>query len=203
MNISTAKSTEDRILESARQVFLEKGYDGTTSRDLAAASGQNVALTNYYFRSKAELFRRTFAHLYGKFFEKMDQLIGSEMPLREKVLRMIEAEYEQAGEHPGLPMFVMYELQHHPDLFPSLAPSIPMRESLLYRQIAEAVARKEMRPVEPVQLILLITANVQHPYMARGIMTRAFELTDADFSALLAQHQQTVKDMLMNYLFEV
>ena len=195
------KSAEDRILDAARRVFLEKGYDGTTSRDLAEASGQNVAMTNYYFRSKAQLFQRTFADLHGQFFEKMDQLIARDIPLREKVLLLIDAEYEQAEANPGLPMFVMHELQRNPDLFPTLGPGTPALDALLYRQVREAIAKGEIRSIEPVQIILLITANVQHPYMARRIMNQAFNMTEADFANLLEQHKQTVKDMIMSYLF--
>lgn len=197
-----AKSTEERILEAARRVFLEKGYDGTTSRDLAEASGQNVAMTNYYFRSKAQLFQRIFADLHGKFLEKMDQLAGRAIPLREKVLLMIEAEYELASENPGLPMFVMYELQHNPDLFSNVMPIAPPLASLLYEQVREAVARGEMRPVEPVQIIMLVMANVHHPYIAKGLTTKTFNLSDADFTSLLEQHKQLVKDMIMGYLFK-
>jgi TetR/AcrR family transcriptional regulator len=196
-----AMSTEERLLKAARRVFLEKGYDGTTSRDLAEASGLNVAMTNYYFRSKAQLFQRTFADLHGQFFEKMDQLIARDIPLREKVLLLIETEYEQAQAYPGLPMFVMYEFEHNPDLFLNLGPTTPALDSLLYQQVREAIARGEMRAINPVQIILLITANVQHPYMAHRIMSKAFNMTEADFAVVLEQHKQTVKDMIMSYLF--
>ena len=45
-------STEEKILISASKVFTEKGFSGTRTRDIAEEAGINLALLNYYFRSK-------------------------------------------------------------------------------------------------------------------------------------------------------
>ncbi|MBT1712506.1 TetR/AcrR family transcriptional regulator, partial [Fulvivirgaceae bacterium PWU5] len=49
-------STEEKIKEAAREVFTRKGYAATRTRDIAEAAGLNLALLNYYFRSKEKLF---------------------------------------------------------------------------------------------------------------------------------------------------
>ena len=51
-----AQSSEDRIKEAAKTVFLKKGFAGTTARDIAEAASTNIALTNYYVSSKEKLF---------------------------------------------------------------------------------------------------------------------------------------------------
>ncbi|NNN37846.1 TetR/AcrR family transcriptional regulator [Streptomyces sp. S3(2020)] len=50
------RSTEARILDSARELFAEKGFDRTTIRAVAAAAGVDPALVMQYFGSKRELF---------------------------------------------------------------------------------------------------------------------------------------------------
>lgn len=50
------EATERRILEAARDLFGEHGYDGVTVREIAARAEANVALVNRYFGSKAALF---------------------------------------------------------------------------------------------------------------------------------------------------
>lgn len=48
--------TRARIKAVARNLFVEHGFDGVTTRQIMAAAGQrNVTLINYYFGSKAEL----------------------------------------------------------------------------------------------------------------------------------------------------
>jgi AcrR family transcriptional regulator len=49
-------TTEEQIKEAARRVFTRKGYAATRTRDIAEESGHNLALLNYYFRSKEKLF---------------------------------------------------------------------------------------------------------------------------------------------------
>ena len=49
-------STEEKIKGAASRVFTQKGYAATRTRDIAEESGLNLALINYYFRSKEKLF---------------------------------------------------------------------------------------------------------------------------------------------------
>lgn len=45
-----------RLLESAGQIFAEKGFEGATVRDICSRAGVNVAAVNYYFRDKERLY---------------------------------------------------------------------------------------------------------------------------------------------------
>jgi AcrR family transcriptional regulator len=48
--------TRERILEAAGQLFADRGFEGTTVRDICQAAGANVAAVNYYFRDKERLY---------------------------------------------------------------------------------------------------------------------------------------------------
>jgi AcrR family transcriptional regulator len=45
-----------KILDAARRVFVAKGFNGCSSREIANEAGMNVALVNYHFKSKENLF---------------------------------------------------------------------------------------------------------------------------------------------------
>jgi AcrR family transcriptional regulator len=47
---------KEHIIDHAVELFAEKGFEGTSIRDLAAKAGVNVAMVNYYFGSKEKLF---------------------------------------------------------------------------------------------------------------------------------------------------
>ncbi|MHC4540242.1 MAG: TetR family transcriptional regulator [Planctomycetota bacterium] len=53
---SPAKGVRDRLLDVAEKLFSERGFDGTSVRDLAGAAGCNVASVNYYFGGKEKLY---------------------------------------------------------------------------------------------------------------------------------------------------
>jgi AcrR family transcriptional regulator len=45
------RPTRARVLETAGEIFAEKGFDRTTSKEICARAGANVAAVNYYFGS--------------------------------------------------------------------------------------------------------------------------------------------------------
>jgi hypothetical protein len=51
-----AQATKEAILEAARMVFMNKGYDSAGTREIAQRAGVNVALISRYFGSKEGLF---------------------------------------------------------------------------------------------------------------------------------------------------
>ncbi len=51
-----SENAEEKILTAARKIFLKKGFAATRTRDIATEAGINLALLNYYFRSKKKLF---------------------------------------------------------------------------------------------------------------------------------------------------
>ncbi|MFH0883132.1 MAG: helix-turn-helix domain-containing protein [bacterium] len=65
-----------RIIEAARIVFAEKGYDAATTRDIAEHAGVNQAMIHYYFGSKRQLYQRTLITqmylLFGTIAPKID-----------------------------------------------------------------------------------------------------------------------------------
>lgn len=48
--------SRERILEAARSLFGQKGYDGTTIRAIAAEAGVNPALLHHFFGTKEQVF---------------------------------------------------------------------------------------------------------------------------------------------------
>jgi AcrR family transcriptional regulator len=52
-------ATRQVVLDTARRMFADAGYDKTSVRDIAAGAGVDPALIRHYFGSKAELFRAT------------------------------------------------------------------------------------------------------------------------------------------------
>jgi AcrR family transcriptional regulator len=48
---------KEKIIECAKKLFAQKGYDGVSTRLLANESGTNLAMISYYFGSKEEMYK--------------------------------------------------------------------------------------------------------------------------------------------------
>ena len=48
--------TRQRLLQAATEVFAEKGYEASTIREICGKANANVALVNYHFGDKMELY---------------------------------------------------------------------------------------------------------------------------------------------------
>ncbi len=52
----TVENTRTRLLKAAAEVFAEHGYENATIRQICTRADANVALVNYYFGDKLELY---------------------------------------------------------------------------------------------------------------------------------------------------
>ncbi len=68
------KSTEDRIVEHARRLFLKRGYHGTTIDDITRAAKLTKGSFYWYFKSKEDILKRIFLEFEQLF---LDNLIRS------------------------------------------------------------------------------------------------------------------------------
>lgn len=73
----SAAERRQHIIQAARTVFEESGFDGSRTRDIAAAAGINEAMLYRHFSSKEELFEAAIAVPLEAAVAKLVQLAGA------------------------------------------------------------------------------------------------------------------------------
>lgn len=90
--------TADRILAVGREVFALQGYEGATTRQIAAAAGVNVATLAYHFGGKEGLYRAVLDRMYARMLT-----VALPSPLaadpRERVRQAVDALWAFALAH--------------------------------------------------------------------------------------------------------
>jgi AcrR family transcriptional regulator len=90
-----------RILEAAKAVFIEDGYDKASIRAIAERVEYSPATIYLHFRDKDELFYAVHELGFATMFERMQELTGITHPLQ-RLHRMGEIYLDFAVENPEL-----------------------------------------------------------------------------------------------------
>jgi AcrR family transcriptional regulator len=182
-------SAEEKIMQAARIVFTQKGYAATRTRDIAEAAGMNLALLNYYFRSKENLFSLVMA-------EKMQKMLGviagvlnnQETTIREKVEMAVEKYFLLLRENPDLPIFVLSEIQKNPDVLRErIQVSKLVKESHFAKQLLGQRA-----DINPQQMIMNLLGMVVFPFVIKPLLLGTGPIADKAFTALLEERRTLV-----------
>jgi AcrR family transcriptional regulator len=64
-------ATQEAILVAATQLFMERGYEGTTVADVAERAGVSRATVFWHFSDKGGLFREAFVRLFTPFRDSL------------------------------------------------------------------------------------------------------------------------------------
>jgi TetR/AcrR family transcriptional regulator, regulator of cefoperazone and chloramphenicol sensitivity len=86
------EDTRTKLLDAAGQVFAESGFQAATVREICARAGVNIALVNYYFGDKLELYTEVLRHSVGASGNGIiNKAIGYTAPPEEAFRKLIDA----------------------------------------------------------------------------------------------------------------
>lgn len=80
---SDGVEARDRLLRAALPLFAAKGFAKTSTREIAAAAGVNLAAISYYFGDKAGLYRAVYNDPLDCGAQGYDQFVEPRLALRE------------------------------------------------------------------------------------------------------------------------
>jgi AcrR family transcriptional regulator len=201
--------SEARILEAAREVFLRRGTAGARMAEIAEQAGVNQALLHYYFRTKARLAGAVFQRAARDLLPAVVKTLMSDLPLAEKVRRVVDLELSMLLRHPFLPGYILSELNHHPERveqfvevtaglrIDEIAPRLFAR---LGRQIETAVEAGEIRPIAPEQFVLNLLSLCIFPFAARPLVAAMTGLDDAGFRAMIELRKTELPEFFLGGL---
>ncbi|MBN2523867.1 MAG: TetR/AcrR family transcriptional regulator [Bacteroidales bacterium] len=159
------KNTEQRIYEAARKVFLKKGMAGARMQEIADEAGINKALLHYYFRNKEKLFDGIFNEVIERISTGIQSIFELETNVLEKLKEFVNIYVDVLFENRYLPLFVLNEMNQHPDRF-----SILLKENIVVHmkkflvQIQEEIEKGTIRAENPVHLLLSVLGLIIFPF---------------------------------------
>jgi AcrR family transcriptional regulator len=191
-------ATEARILKAARDVFRAQGYAGARMEEIAARAQINKSMLHYYYRSKEKLFEVIFQSDIAEIAPLLQSVMFSDLPLFEKIRTFTREYIEVMQRLPYVPGFIIHELSRNPtELVRSMQTRVGPDLGPFYRQVNEAVARGEIRPIDPGQLLVSIMATCVFPFVGKPVVQMALQLDEAGFDAFLEARKTHVAELIL------
>jgi AcrR family transcriptional regulator len=196
-----------QILEVAETLFAEKGFDGTSIRDISKVAKINIAMVSYYFGSKEHLLEALILYKTSGLKELLVNLIEEDLEPVEKINKLIELYINRINCNKGIYRILHFELASKKrvlDLnsFSEIKKAnLKSLELIIQEGQAKGVFRKDI-------IIPLITPTILgtyfHFYMNRPFFEELLNLkTEESFNNYiktdLKKHiQQTIKALLIH-----
>ncbi len=98
------------ILQVAEKLFAEKGFDGTTVRDISKAANINIAMVSYYFGSKDKMLEALIQFRTEDLSIKIENLIKESLSPLEKMNRLIEFYISRINQNKDIYKIMHFEL---------------------------------------------------------------------------------------------
>ena len=168
----TDNQTRDRIFKAASDIFEEKGYDGARMQEIADRAGINKALLHYYFRTKDQLFGAVFQVLLKKMFEKIVSIFMEDISFKDKIRKFFDEHIEILIKNPKLPLFLLNEISHNPDLVNGIRETLPYDQlrSVVFQKHAKELKGYGIKKDDMPQLMMTVVSLSVFPFAARDVI---------------------------------
>lgn len=107
---SNLNDKQIQILEVAETLFAEKGFDGTSIRDISKVAKINVAMVSYYFGSKEKLLESLVLFKTSGLKEQLVNLIEENLEPVEKINKLITLYINRLNCNKGIYRILHFEL---------------------------------------------------------------------------------------------
>lgn len=195
-----------QILQVAETLFAEKGFEGTSIRDISKEANINVAMVSYYFGSKEKLLEALILLKTSGLKEQLIHLIDENLEPLEKINKLIALYINRINCNKGIYRVLHFELASQKKALEIQSFSeikkanLKSMELIIQEGQAKGVFRKDI-------IIPLLTPTILGTYFHFQMNKPFFEeilnlKTDEEFDNYvkndLTKHiQQTIKALLI------
>jgi AcrR family transcriptional regulator len=168
------QQTREKVLQAAREMFIERGYEGATIRDIARAAGMSTGAVFASFTDKPELFEAILSEDFAALLDPMQDAATTAPSAREALVAMFGAAYRM--HFAQLPLI-----------------QAALAASWTRTPEAERLRRDTMRPIRA------LVAEVLERGVDRGELTQRFDLrlvSDVLWDLFLAGYRPAAFDGL-------
>ncbi|MDD4712542.1 MAG: TetR/AcrR family transcriptional regulator [Bacteroidales bacterium] len=204
MNIeNNSQNTEQKIIDAAKQVFLENGLEKAKMQDIANRAGISRTALNYYFRTKKNLFSVLIDQLLDGIIPAIEGLISTNISFVEKAKIIVDIYDVQLRQNDFIPRFVIVEVQRNPVTIHDFIRNSPRIQS--YLSMMTETLKKEMevgtiRTIPIEQIIAIFFSMVFTPYLLNPLVNEFFDRNEKNKKTFFDAQKENAKRLFSDFL---
>lgn len=190
-----SSEAELKILEAARMEFEQKGYNGTRMQKIADVAGISKASLHYYFRSKDNLFRKTFNNALDEYLPLVNTWADDSLSWEQKVERFtVELiSFIQKGSM----LFIIREINRNPDLLTErIKHSKSQNRFVAYFE--QVLKEKKIKQVDVRVLYIILQSICCFPALNHQMFKMTLRLSDKQYAELMQGYAKAAADFFIN-----
>ncbi len=152
------------ILDAAREVFLEKGFERAAVSEIAARVGVVEGLLYSYFPTKRDMLNEVLRGMYEPLIREIEEGFGRLQGLRSRLRFLVWRHIRVYVEDAGLSRLVLHEVRTRPEYFNSALHDLHVRyTAFLMRTVRDAVASGELPPDTDDEMVRgIVYGGIEH-----------------------------------------
>lgn len=200
--VMTAQEKSDKreqLINAAEELFAEKGFDGTSVRDIAQKADVNLAMISYYFGSKEKLLLVLIEQRFSSSAELLEEMVkNKELSSWEKIEKVIEYYVEKILN--GRKFHAIINQEYNTDRsreIIDLITSIKMKNySLINQIIEEGVQKGEFRKIDTEMTMASMMGTINSAINSKNVYCILFRIDTTDEAEYLARMKPRLKEHL-------
>jgi len=198
--LDNLSNTEIKILDAAREIFHQKGFNGARMQEIADLAGINKALLHYYFKNKESLFEKIFNETFAQIASKLTEIFLSEMTLMSKIEIFVNFYLNFISRHSYIVQFVINALYEKPEQLREIILKQNLSPELLLDQIKKQLKDEMGLDIDPLHIYVNILGLVIFPVVAKPLIQSIFAIPDERMAVFFEERKKIVPIFIANAL---
>jgi len=179
----------ERLLESAKRLFSQKGYYATSVEDIVESAGFSKGTFYFYFKSKEELFKSLVEEMHLNIVKRLESFLERELPLEDALIEHAKVFLEDIYQNRHIAQIFLFQLVGTNEEFRELYyTKVSHLRELLTKMVDRAIQRGEITYKNAENIV-----NLYAGFLRMLVLEYVFREKEPDLERVKSLAQEGVK----------
>ncbi len=191
--MDTQQSTELLIKDTAKKIFFVDGHINATTQEIADAAGVNRTLLNYYFRSRDALFNEVYEDTKQEKSKYFLKVLDSELPLKEKVEKIIDILQNYISRYPYAEVFLISEMNKKEKIdLPKASQKFAKTFQRFLDEADTEIKKGNLRAENARDFFINLISLISYPLMTKDLYSEIFNMKAPGFKTFNQKRKENI-----------